>query len=312
MERLRGCIGVMALVSSACSGTTRADGAGSGLVVGASIVQSRPALLSESGLFADIASDQIAPDVVSFVPRFPLWTDGARKRRWILLPEGGTLDDSDPDHWRFPIGTRLYKEFVRDGVRVETRLLEKVADAEWFAMAYAWNEAGDEAVAIPEGASDALGTGHDIPASSACATCHAGSPDFVLGFSALQLAEEELEPVVPAYVADIQLPGGATAQAALGYLHANCGGCHNPLSPVAGGVGMELRLNLADLEAVETTGAYRTAVAKGLIEAGDPEGSYLLARMAERTPGVQMPPLGTELVDSRGLEAVRAWVQELR
>ena len=44
--------------------------------------------------------------------------DRAAKRRWIQLPEGATIDTSDMDYWQFPVGTKLWKEFVRDGVRV--------------------------------------------------------------------------------------------------------------------------------------------------------------------------------------------------
>ena len=39
----------------------------------------------------------------------------------------GEPDRNDrQDSWRFPQGTKLWKEFTRDGVRVETRLLQKV------------------------------------------------------------------------------------------------------------------------------------------------------------------------------------------
>src|SRR5262249_48027266 len=96
-----------------------------------------PALLSQTGLFADVATDAIAPDVHSFRPEFELWSDGATKRRWILLPAGAQIDTSDMDAWRLPEGTRLWKEFTRDGVRVETRLLERVGprDDDWLMVA---------------------------------------------------------------------------------------------------------------------------------------------------------------------------------
>src|SRR5688500_13196261 len=76
-----------------------------------------PARLSETGLFADVKAGTLAPGVRAFRLQFELWSDGAAKRRWVALPEGGRIDTSDMDAWRFPVGTRLWKEFTRDGVR---------------------------------------------------------------------------------------------------------------------------------------------------------------------------------------------------
>src|SRR5690606_34275934 len=84
-----------------------------------------PKRLSETGLYRDIRKGELAEGVRFYVPRFELWTDGAEKRRWIALPPGTRIDTSDMEDWQFPVGTKLWKEFVRDGVRVETRLLQK-------------------------------------------------------------------------------------------------------------------------------------------------------------------------------------------
>jgi hypothetical protein len=79
-----------------------------------------PALLSQPGLYADIATQTVAEDHLPYAPQYPLWSDGATKRRWIYLPPGTAIDASDPDHWIFPIGTHLFKEFSL-GTRVESR-----------------------------------------------------------------------------------------------------------------------------------------------------------------------------------------------
>src|ERR1043165_6412078 len=57
---------------------------------------------------------------LSFSPQYPLWSDGAHKRRWIYLPPGTAIDASRLDAWEFPIGTRLWKEFSLGGP-IETR-----------------------------------------------------------------------------------------------------------------------------------------------------------------------------------------------
>jgi hypothetical protein len=80
-----------------------------------------PQTLQETGLYSDFETLEVDPDHLAFSPQYPLWTDGAGKRRWISLPPGTTIDGSDPDAWRFPVGTRFWKEFSFNGQRVETR-----------------------------------------------------------------------------------------------------------------------------------------------------------------------------------------------
>ena len=45
---------------------------------------------------------EIDPRNLAFAPQYPLWTDGAAKRRWISLPPGTAIDASDPENWVFP------------------------------------------------------------------------------------------------------------------------------------------------------------------------------------------------------------------
>ena len=85
-----------------------------------------PATLMDTGLCVDAACTQIAGGIHAYTPRFELWADTATKRRWIYLPPGMQIDTSDMDYWEFPVGTKLWKEFTRDGVRVETRLVMRI------------------------------------------------------------------------------------------------------------------------------------------------------------------------------------------
>jgi cytochrome c553 len=238
------------------------------------------------------------------------------------------------DHWRYPIGTKIWKEFTRGDTRVETRLIEKRDDSlfGWFMMAYAWNAEQTQATAVPEGAENVLGTEHDIPSSIDCRTCHFGMPDKVLGFTALQLAHTDAGLTLQAAVeagllteaptdVELALPGTAVDQVALGYLHANCGHCHNP-----GGAGfersnIELLLSSSELENVQDTAAYRTSVNVPLevtldgyslrIDPGAPSSSGLLFRMGTRGEGA-MPPLASELVHDAAVSDIDAWIRSLR
>jgi hypothetical protein len=124
-----------------------------------------PAKLTDTGLCSDGPCMEIAPGIRTYVPRWQLWADGATKKRWIYLPPGTKIDNSTPDRWEFPIGTKIWKEFALGGVRVETRYMVKLAAGSlgWFMISYAWNQAQDEALPVSSGRENANGTTHDIP-----------------------------------------------------------------------------------------------------------------------------------------------------
>src|SRR6187551_3736871 len=127
------------------SGGQESEGSGGGTSTG-----SLPSLLSETGLFAG-ADETLEEGVFAFTPQFELWSDGADKRRWIWLPPDTQIDSSDMDAWVFPHGTKLWKEFSRDGVRVETRLIQKSATGSWSMVAYQWRADLSDAEAVPDG-----------------------------------------------------------------------------------------------------------------------------------------------------------------
>jgi hypothetical protein len=307
-----------------------------------------PARLADTGLYADFTSRTIDPRNLPFAPQYPLWSDGATKRRWIFLPPGTAIDARDPEAWRFPLGTKLWKEFSW-GRKVETRYLERTR-AGWLYAAYAWSDDGQEARLVdargaPTGQAVAPGRTHAIPSVADCKGCHQNGRAEVLGFSALQLSpdrdplaphREALEPGMPtletlvAHGAVRGLPrrllstppriAAATprARAALGYLHANCGTCHDSAGPLAS-LGVSLRHALlpgaAGLEpaaaAIDLPTRFRVpgAPARSVwIAPGAPASSAIVARMASRAPAARMPPLGSERVDDEALELIRGWI----
>ncbi len=198
-------------------------------------------------------------EVRPFSPQYPLWTDGAQKRRWIHLPPGTAIDGTRLADWDFPVGTKLWKEFAFEGRKVETRLLWKATSSKWIAASYQWNADGTDAVLAPvEGVSAAveLGSGkhHAIPSRSDCLACHGATRTRPLGFSALQLSDDRdpnaihgeprpdgalsLESLVASGLLTLERTGEpvprpriATAdpetRAVLGYLVGNCGSCHS-------------------------------------------------------------------------------------
>src|SRR5882672_7199845 len=146
------------LVATACGDNrNRPDAAGQPIDGPVDTTPDAPSLtpmtLDGTGLCLDKSCTQISPDVHEYVPRFGLWADTAKKRRWIYLPPGSHIDTTNPDRWVFPVGTKLWKEFTRGSVRVETRYIVKLlADDEapqaWFYIAYAWNSTQDATLGI--------------------------------------------------------------------------------------------------------------------------------------------------------------------
>ncbi len=278
-----------------------------------------PFYLSQLMLFEDIGSKKLAPDVVPFAPRFVLWSDGAEKERWLVLPAGGTIDSSDMDHWVFPVGTMFFKQFSQGGRRLETRLIQRTGSGrfDYWMGAFIWDEGETDAVFTPDGQENVLGSEHDVPKVKQCGTCHNGEPGRILGFSALQLAGEPPSPVADRY----DPPGDDVTAQALGYLHVNCGNCHNRSGSAWPDTDMVLRVGVDEVEAPETE-LYRTTVDQPLtsfdspglnlrIAPGDPDRSGLLIRMSHRDPDTQMPPIATEIVHEEGVEIVRAWIAQL-
>jgi hypothetical protein len=312
--------------------------------------------LRDTGLYAEATSDRIAARNLRFSPQYPLWSDGAAKRRWVFIPPGTTIDASGGaagGGWNFPVGTKLWKEFRFAGRRVETRLIERLSDGSWRYAAYVWNQRGDRARLVPAaGVAEAFeiapGIHHTIPSHNDCRACHEGQRVPVLGFSALQLSPARdrhaphAEPQPPGAVdlpalvrrgllvgLDSRLlahppriaAGGATARAALGYLHGNCGHCHNAGGPLAL-LALPLDQTDADRRAVAallgaTVGRASQFRPRGAahtldrIAAGRPEASALLVRMRSRLAAEQMPPLGTGMVDAAAMAVIERWISEL-
>lgn len=309
-----------------------------------------PARLAETGLYEAGRVGVIDPGNRPFAPQYALWSDGAAKRRWVYLPPHATIDASVADEWEFPVGTRFWKEFSFAGRKVETRLMWRASSSRWVFASYRWNPEQTDAVLAhelgePGVAAVAPGRSHGIPAVADCLVCHGEKRPTALGFSALQLspdrdplaihgetvsadmvtlttlmAERRLSPDPAALAAApprIRTANPET-RAALGYLAANCGGCHNGRGEIAAlGPTLVTRDLVADGDAVARAlvGQKTKWQVPGrpdgtsmLIDPDSPEQSAILVRMRSRQPSSQMPPLGTVLRDQAALDHLTRWV----
>ncbi|MDB4961775.1 MAG: hypothetical protein JWP01_1774 [Myxococcales bacterium] len=305
-----------------------------------------PTTLADTGLCADAACTTVQTDVREYAPQYQLYADGSTKRRWIWLPPGTTIDTTDMNHWKFPVGTKVWKEFTRGTVRVETRFMTKLssddaAPGAWFYASYEWNAAQNATtLASPQmGVPDANGTQHDIPSRSNCRRCHEGVPGRVLGFQAISLdfaapaGQLDLADAIAANLLSappsptngpyFPFPAAATVadRTAFGYLHANCGGCHNPQAPVYSALtsNMSLRLDVTKLGTVAMIPARATTVGNNgtvsgmngpIVAPGNPGGSVMIMRMNSLTFPTKMPEIGTETTDPAGIAAITAWINQ--
>jgi hypothetical protein len=314
-----------------------------------------PRSLRETGLHAPGSTTELRADIVAFSPQYPLWSDGAEKRRWLFLPPGSFIDASQPDEWVFPPGTKLWKEFAHEGRPVETRYIERRPDGSWRFATYVWNEAGDEATLAPAEGIAALPVRaapegrYAVPSREDCLACHGSTSVPVLGVSALQLSPER-DPLAPGgrprRAGEVDLrslvargwlrglpatllerpPAIAAAtpveRAALGYLHGNCGHCHNT-SDFRVPRRLTLAQRAADPDAarqevlrsvVNAASRYRPPGTDShalVVSTGSPEHSVLAVRMQSRNPRSQMPPLGTSIPDPGGLALIQRWIANL-
>lgn len=123
----------------------------------------------------------------------------------------------------------------------------------------------------------------------------------------------------------------ATERAALGYLYGNCSHCHNRVGKLAG---LELSFDVPlqavalpqtdlasscgtcyEMPALATTVGREARIdgakSEYRITAGDPSQSALWERFSTRSPAIQMPPLGTEVLDNDALNLIQSWILEL-
>lgn len=309
-------------------------------------VSGLPDHLSCTGLYKNTAARDVAPEVMPYQPALRLWSDGLNKSRFIFLPKGTTIDASDPSGWKFPIGTRFWKEFQEPGsdIPVETRIYWKKDEGEWKQSTYEWNQDLTEATRVLKAKDVAMGNGqtHWLPGPNDCEDCHKGRRDRVLGFEQVALGlpaatGETLAKLVANkrlknFEGDTEYHIGPDDESvdakALGWLHMNCGvTCHNEIPTGEGmSLNMRLRMNAADLDgrptsefpAVKTTVGAATQVpswsGRTRVVAGAPEESWLFSLITTRTMDQkqQMPPLATYVVDPDGSEWVRQWITNLK
>ncbi|MFM5950573.1 MAG: SO2930 family diheme c-type cytochrome [Novosphingobium sp.] len=293
-----------------------------------------PARLSEYGFFADGARQVPAKGVTGYRLQTPLWSDGAEKLRFVYVPTGKRALANGEGLLNLPVGSALVKTFKLEGRLIETRVLLHRAEG-WVALPYQWNADQSDARLVLAGARLEARTpageaiSYAIPNKNQCKECHAlGGEVTPIGpkarnLSAAWLADfaraGKLDKVpkvtrrVPLWEDRDKVP---VADAARGYLDANCAHCHGPQG-AASNSGLFLSWEVTD-PVMLGIGKRPVAAGRGSgglefgIVPGKPEQSILYHRMASLEGGVSMPEVGRASLDRDGLAVVHRWIAQLR
>jgi len=330
----------VALVLYACRGGSSDASAADGGGACGSDTDDPPLSIACTGLYTDVPSKALAVSARAYAPSTPLWSDGAAKVRYIALPDGTQIDNTDANEWNFPVGTRAWKEFSREGKRIETRYFHKQSPGYWVYTTYVWN--ADESDAT-RGAGGPItlpsGEIYQVPTKDECTQCHRGRTDRLLGFEQVSLGlpgatgyalsslvQDGKLTVLPAHTSlTIGDDGTGKAAPALAWLHVNCGtSCHNENSnAVAFPAGMRLRLdaNALDGRSSNDFDARKTTIGVTVntpqwsgdtrIVSGDPANSLLVALVSKRDADDQMPPIASSEIDHDGVAALTAWIGKM-
>lgn len=268
-------------------------------------------------------------------PKYPLYSDGAEKRRWVYLPPGTQVNTSNPDKWIYPKGTIVFKEFGIDGQVVETRMIEKMNDGEgfdsWRFSLFAAKVDGSPATRITQnilanaGDADAYIAGvvqarYKIGNPAQCIECHSGPRDVVQGFSYLQVSNQsdkiKLSDLLSRNLlshppmSEHEIQGGMTSSKAIGYIQSNCASCHH------GGLGAlapgrfvyESDKSLYDQPILQFARLRSTMPdPRKFLVAGDPENSRVFSRM----DAMEMPRIPLVQKDTLGVDTIREWVLQI-
>ncbi len=307
-----------------------------------------PRKLSETGLFTDTAALTPHASLIPYEVNVPLWSDGAAKQRYVMLPGMERVRVGADGRFTFPQGTIFVKTFFAGtsakAPRLETRLFAR-RDEGWRGYTYVWNEAQTDAelidgrVTAPTSAQArraGLADRWTFPSRSDCMSCHTEAGGSVLGFRAEQLhrTNEHFDEATVSRLEVLQRIGvfeeGADPRAVTSfprwddgkapldgrvraYLDTNCASCHQPGAPGNARIDLRYDTPLGESRMLEEPpGDDDLGVPNArIVKPGRPNQSLLLLRML-RTDEKGMPHIAHESVDRKAVDLVTRWIRSLR
>ena len=310
-----------------------------------------PALLSQTGCFEPGRPGRPIAGFLPYEVNSPLWSDGAVKSRFLMVPAGTVIQvkdcDQDPTrclpidqggspedegHFDLPIGTILIKNFVLQDKLIETRIFVRLSATLWNGFSYEWNEEATEGALLTESKDRVVGAQTwRYPSPRDCLQCHTAAAGRSLGPTTRQFDRvtsdgnqlgNQLDRLValgwlashPKALAPYPDPrkDGPVTERARAYLQSNCSFCHRPAGPFSD---MDLRYvtTLLDMNVCNVS------TVRGIVDANVPP-----VRLVPGTPeasalsvrmhnrtGYAMPKLGSNVVDPDGTAVVDQWIRDI-
>ncbi len=304
-----------------------------------------PQHLSDTGHFASLAPLVPRSDFVEFSINLPPWQPGVRGRRWLALPQGGTIAAPTEGDLRFPSGARLIQHFDLDANPArpfETQVFWFTGPRRARAAAWRWWRPGRgygratliqdaEILSLPgqpgrqwitPGAEEELNldqafTGFLMPVGTR--QLHYGRQ--LEEWNERGWFEPKWSPQALAKLPRLAAPddAGATAEHRIrSYLDVNCASCHYPGGPSRGNYDARFstpldRQNLINGDLL--AGDLGIPGAKAIVP-GHPEKSVLYLRLRRRD-SLRMPPaalIQSKLDDEEQpvLPLLEEWIRSLR
>jgi uncharacterized repeat protein (TIGR03806 family) len=300
-----------------------------------------PDAISKLGVFSDLANLTPAPGLIPYDMSTPLWSDGAKKARWMIVPTDAKqqIDVTADGSWTFPVGTVFVKHFELEQAnaaprRLETRFLIHAKDDRYYGVTYRWRADNSDAdLQAANSFREKVGeqTWH-YPSRAECTQCHNSATGYVLGpktaqfnrpftyagsgltanmVNTLQGLGLFKTPLMPASLPRMPSLYEGTAFAedrARAYLDANCAGCHRPDGAARGNwdgrfsTVLDMQ-NLVGAEPVEAQGIMGAKV----LAPQNPAASILFNRLSA-LDGTAMPPLAKSIIDTSAVSVFTAWL----
>jgi uncharacterized repeat protein (TIGR03806 family) len=173
-----------------------------------------PALLSQTGAFTDTANLTPSAALVPYGVNSPLWSDGAVKQRWMIVPNDSApysaseqIAFAPTGEWTFPDGTVFVKHFEiatnelnpSQKRRLETRFLVRGTNGGVYGITYKWRANNSDADLLTDSLSEdiVIQTASGVrtqtwfyPSPQDCLSCHTPAAGHVLGVKTRQLNGE--------------------------------------------------------------------------------------------------------------------------
>ncbi len=312
------------------------------------LIEDAPDRLSELGIFEDLAALEVAAGIVPYEINSPLWSDGAKKRRWMVLPKDSTINFDAERPWSFPKGTVFIKHFeqstdAESTKKLETRLFVIDEENQGYGLTYRWNEDDSDAVLIDidEQISDTLVVQNvlgeqervwNYPTRGQCMRCHNPTANFVLGVKTgqmnLQVVHEgenwnqldlwqatglfdqnfSIDTLLKMYA--IEDTNASLENRVRSYLDANCSHCHDG-RPGFTQFDARYTTALIDSKIINADVFSSNSIEGNKIVAPGNEGRSELLIRDESLDNNQMPPIAREVLDTTYLNTLKDWINEL-